>query len=91
MAGKRMIRNFKQKLSMEAILIEPRNENEMKMAKELIKKTDIPSFLISEESKKKLASIKMIEIAAKHPKFNLPDEEIINMMKEEEDDVYGKK
>ena len=41
--------------------------------------------------KKKLASIKMIEIAAKHPKFNLPDEEIINMMKEEEDDVYGKK
>lgn len=76
---------------MEAILIEPRNEDEMKMAKEFIKKTDIPSFVISEESKKKLASNKMLEIASKHPKFNLSDEEIINMMKEDEDDIYGKK
>ncbi len=76
---------------METILIEPRNENEMKIAKDLIKKTDIPSFLIGEENKKKLASIKMIEIASKHPKFDLSHEEIINMMKEDEEDVYGKK
>jgi len=76
---------------MEAILIEPRNEDEMKVAKELIEKSTIPSFFIGEESKKKLAAIKMIEIASKHPKFDLSDEEIINIMKEDEEDVYGKK
>lgn len=75
---------------MEAILIEPRNENEMKVAKELIKKTDIPSFLIGEKNKKKLAAIKMTEISSRHPKFNLSDEEIINMMKDG-DEVYEKK
>lgn len=76
---------------MEAILIEPKNENEMKVVKAIIGKTDIPSFLISEENKKKLATIKMMEIASRHPKFNLSDEEIINMVKEDEDDIYGKK
>jgi methylthioribose-1-phosphate isomerase len=78
-------------MAMEAILIEPRNENEMKVVKELIGKTDIPSFFIAEENKKKLAAIKMIEIASRHPKFDLSDEEIINMVKEDESDVYGKK
>ena len=76
---------------MEAILIEPRNENEMEMAREFIKKTEIPSFFISEESKKKLAVNKMIEIASEHPKYNISDKEIINMMKEDEGDIYGKK
>ncbi len=76
---------------MEAILIEPRNENEMKVVKAIIGKTEIPSFLIGEENKKKLAAIKMMEIASRHPKFILSDEEIINMVKEDEDDIYGKK
>lgn len=76
---------------MEAILIEPRNENEMRLATEFINKSEIPSFIISEESKKKLAIDKMIEIASKHPKFNLSEEEIINMMKEDENNIYGKK
>ena len=76
---------------MEAILIEPRNENEMKVVKALMQENNIPSFFIGEENKRKLAAIKMIEIASRHPKFDLSDEEIINMMKEDEDDVYGKK
>ena len=76
---------------MDAILIEPRNENEMRTVKDLINKTDIPSFFIGEENKKRLAAIKMIEIASNHPKFDLADDEVISMMKEGEDDVYGKK
>lgn len=76
---------------MDAILIEPRNENEMRTVQAILNKTDIPSFFIGEENKKKLAAIKMIEIASNHPKFDLADDEIISMMKEGEDDVYGKK
>ncbi len=76
---------------MDAILIEPRNENEMRTVKALIGKTDIPSFFIGEENKKKLVAIKMMEIASNHPKSEITDDEIITMMQEGEDDVYGKK
>ncbi|MEO6839039.1 MAG: hypothetical protein ABI261_04775 [Ginsengibacter sp.] len=76
---------------MEAILIEPRNGAEMKVARELIKKMNIPFFIIGEENKKKLAATKMMEIASKHPKYDLSDEEIVNMVSEDEEDLYGKK
>ena len=76
---------------MEAILIEPRNEDEMKAATELIKKANIPFFVIGEENKKKLAVTKMMEIASRHPKYDLSEEEIINMVSEDEADLYGKK
>ena len=76
---------------MEAILIEPRNEAEMRIAKELIKKTKIPFFLIGEENKRKLAATKMIEIASRHPKYDLTEEEIITMAKEDEEGLYGGK
>ncbi len=76
---------------MEAILIEPRNEDEMRIAKELIKKTKIPFLLIGEENKKKIVATKMIVIASKHPKCDLTEEEIITMAKEDEEGLYGKK
>ncbi|MEO9146878.1 MAG: hypothetical protein ABI237_15115 [Ginsengibacter sp.] len=46
----------------------------LKVAMNLIKKTNIPFFFIGEENKKKLA-IKMMEISSRYPKYDLSEEE----------------
>jgi hypothetical protein len=33
----------------------------------------------------------MVEIAENHPKYDISDEEIMNMAKEVEEEVYGKR
>ncbi|WP_462252221.1 hypothetical protein [Ferruginibacter sp.] len=45
---------------------------------------------INDISKKYFAGLKMIEIADKHPKFEISDEEIITMLKEDENGIYKK-
>gem|GEM_PF-6388389 len=45
---------------------------------------------INDIKKKYLAGLKMTEIADKHPKFEISDEEIITMPKEDENSIYKK-
>jgi hypothetical protein len=45
---------------------------------------------INETNKKYLAGLKMTEIAAKRPKFEISDEEIINLLKKDENGIYEK-
>ena len=75
---------------MEAILIAPKNKTEEEMVNNFLKSTGIPSFIVSEKMRRYLAGLEMIEIAEKHPKFNVSEEEIKNMLKEGEEKVYGK-
>jgi hypothetical protein len=75
---------------MEAILIAPKNEKEKAALNDFLNSSGISSFKISDKTKRYLARLEMIEIAAQHPKFEISDEEIINMLKESEEQVYGK-
>jgi hypothetical protein len=75
---------------MESILLEPKNDADFTAIKELALKLGIEMFPISEKNKRFLAGLKMIEIAEKHPKFDLTDEEIMNMVKENEEKYYNK-
>ena len=77
---------------MEAILIEPKNEEEKQKVENLLNELGIKnsSVSLSEKQKRYLAGLKMIEIASRHPKFDISDEEIMNMLKESEEEVYGK-
>lgn len=77
---------------MEAILIEPANENEKQKIENLLNELGVKnlSVSLSEEQKKYLAGLKMIEIANRHPKFDISDEDIAAMGKEIEEEVYGK-
>ena len=75
---------------MESILLEPKNDDDLLAIKELALKLGIEIFPISEKNKRFLAGLKMIEIAEKHPKFDLTDEEIMNMVKENEEKYYKK-
>lgn len=73
---------------MEAILLEPNNDADLAAIKQLARKLGIELFPISEKNRKFLAGLKMIEIAEKHPKFDLTDEEIFNMVKENEEKYF---
>jgi hypothetical protein len=75
---------------MEALILEPKTQQELESLKIFLSKNGIASFTISDANKKYLAGLKMTEIADKHPKFEVSDEEIINMLKEDENDIYGK-
>ena len=75
---------------MEVLLLEPKNQQELDSLKNFLSKNGIAAFSISDANKKYLAGLKMTEIADKHPKFEISDEEIINMLKEDENDIYGK-
>lgn len=75
---------------MEALLLEPKNQQELDFLKNFLKKNGIAAFSISDVNKKYLAGLKMTEIADKHPKFEISEEDIINMLKEDENDIYGK-
>jgi hypothetical protein len=45
---------------------------------------------INDANKKYLAGLKMNEIANQHPKFEISDEEIMNLLKEDENGIYKK-
>ena len=45
---------------------------------------------INDTNKNYLAGLKMTEITAKHPKFEISDEEIMNLLKEDENGIYEK-
>jgi hypothetical protein len=76
---------------MKAIILEPKNEAELKAIEELATKLGIDSFTITEKTRQHLAGIKMVEIAEKHPKYDLSDEEIMNLFHEDEEEFYKKK
>ena len=75
---------------MEVLLLEPKNQQELDSLKNFLSKNGIAAFSISDANKKYLAGLKMTEIADKHPKIEISEEEIINMLKEDENDIYGK-
>ncbi len=76
---------------MESILIEPRDEKEMNIIKKILSKLGFVSEVISERERKLLAGAKAADIAKNHPKFDLSDDEIMSMVKEAEEEIYGKK
>lgn len=76
---------------MQVFILEPKTQQELESLKIFLSENGIASFLISDSNKKYLASLKMIEVADKHPKVEISDDEIINMLKEDENDIYGKK
>jgi hypothetical protein len=76
---------------MEAILIEPRNEKEMSIIKKILTRLGLTSETISENQLKLIAGAKAVEMAKNHPKYDLSDDDILNMVKEVEEEVYGKK
>lgn len=45
---------------------------------------------INDTNKNYLAGLKMTEIADKHPKFEISDEEILDLLKEDENGIYEK-
>lgn len=45
---------------------------------------------INDANKKYFAGLKMIEIANQHHKFEISDEEIIDLLKEDENGIYEK-
>ena len=75
---------------MESILVSLKNENEKEILNNFLKFNGITGFVISDKMKRYLAGLEMIEIAERHPKFDISDEEIINMLKEHEEEIYGK-
>ena len=67
---------------MNAIILEPNTDADIAAIKQLALKLGIDLFPVSEKNRRFLAGLKMIEIAEKHPKFDLTDEEILSMVKE---------
>jgi hypothetical protein len=76
---------------MEAIYIEPKNSKELELLKKIAELIGAKSHILSDKEKKLLAGLKMVEIAENHPKYDISDEEIMNMAKEVEEVVYGKR
>jgi hypothetical protein len=56
----------------------------------ILKKNGITAFTVSDSNKKYLSGLKMTKTVDKHPKFKISDEEIINMVREDENDIYRK-
>jgi len=76
---------------MNAILIEPRNKKEMSALKKIISKLGFSSLPVSEKEKKIIAGYKAVETAKAHPKYKLTEAEILSMVNEAEEAIYGKK
>ena len=75
---------------MDGIYIEPLNLKELELLKKIAELIGADARIITDKEKKYLAGLKMIEIAEKHPKFDLSDDEIMSMVKEVEEEIYGK-
>ena len=76
---------------MEAIYIEAKNNKELELLKKIAELIGAKSYVLSDTEIKYLAGLRMVEIAEAHPKYNITEEEIMNMAKEAEEDIYGKK
>ncbi|MBY0479235.1 MAG: hypothetical protein K2Q24_16420 [Chitinophagaceae bacterium] len=75
---------------MEGIYIEPATERELEILKSIAKLIGAKAHVLSEKESKYLAGLKMIEIAESLPKYEITDDEIMNLMKEAEEEIYGK-
>jgi ribosome biogenesis SPOUT family RNA methylase Rps3 len=75
---------------MNAIIIEPPSLKDLEILKKIAELMGAKSALLSEKEKKQWAGLRMTEIAESLPKYEISDEEIINMMQEAEQEVYGK-
>jgi hypothetical protein len=75
---------------MEGIYIEPATPKELELLKKIAELIGAKTLILSEKEKRYLAGLKMVEIAEKHPKYDISDEEIMTMAKEVEENIYGK-
>ncbi len=77
---------------MEAVLIDPKTEDQQKQLDEFLQKSGLENrtVTLSEKQYKYFAGLKMIEIADKHPKFDVSYEEIEEMGKEIDEEVYAR-
>lgn len=82
--------NFSKIDFMEALILEPKTQQQLDSLKKFLSKNGIASFTISDANKKYLAGLKMTEIVDKHSKFEISDEEIIDLLKEDENGIYEK-
>ena len=71
-------------------MVAPKNESEQEIIKNFLKSSGISGFTVSVRLKKYLAGLEMVEIGERHPKLEISDEEILYMLKEGEEQVYGK-
>ncbi len=55
-----------------------------------MKKEGIKFALLNDNMKRYIAGLKMVEIAERHPKFDISDKEIETIGKEIEEEVYAK-
>jgi hypothetical protein len=77
---------------MEALLIRPKNEEELNEIKEFVKQKKLDVNLINEKQQKLFATTMMTVIADSHKKYNEKEvEDIIIQMKEEDEKIYGRK
>lgn len=75
---------------MEGIYIEPKNSKELELLKKIAELIKAKTHVLSEKEKKYLAGLRMVDIAEGHLKCDISDEEIMNIVKEVEEEVYGK-
>lgn len=75
---------------MEAIYIEPKTGKELELLQKIAELIGAKNRILTDKEIQYLAGLKMIEIAEKHPKYNISDEEITSMVKEAEEKIFGK-
>jgi len=75
---------------MEGIYIEPSTDRELEILKYIAKLIGAKAHVLSDKEIKYLAGLKMIDIAESLPKYDITDDEIMNLMKEAEEEIYGK-
>jgi len=75
---------------MEAILVAPKDEKEQNLLDNFLKSNGMSGLVISKKMKRYLAGLGMVKVSEKHPKFDISENDIINMLKETEEEVYGK-
>lgn len=75
---------------MEAIYIEPKTDKELALLQKIAELIGAKSRILTDSEIKYLSGLKMVEIAEKHPKYNISDDEIMNIAKEAEERIYDK-
>jgi len=75
---------------MEAVVFYPANEAELKLINDFALKNKLASFSIDEDTKKRLAGIELSKLASKNPNAYATDEEIMSVVEEVRQELYGK-
>jgi uncharacterized protein (DUF169 family) len=75
---------------MEGIYIETATSKELELLKKIAELIGAKTLVLSEKDVKYLAGLKMVEIAERHPKYDITNEEIMTMAREVEEKIYGK-